>query len=64
MFNIFLNEFYFIRLLHQHREVYLIKFAEPLLTHFALWQVGFKYLEHCEKFGKIFMEEVSKLRLF
>ncbi|CAB4412933.1 unnamed protein product [Rhizophagus irregularis] len=44
-------------LLHQHREGYLIKFAEPLLTHSTLWQVGFKYLEHCEKFGKVFMEE-------
>jgi hypothetical protein len=45
-------------LLHQNREGYLIKFAEPLLTHSTLWQVGFKYLEHCEKLGKVFMEEV------
>ncbi|CAG8461054.1 3381_t:CDS:10 [Funneliformis mosseae] len=39
------------------RERCLINFAEPLLTHSTLWQIGFKYLEHCEKYGKVYIEE-------
>ncbi|CAI2176029.1 2659_t:CDS:10 [Funneliformis geosporum] len=39
------------------RERCLINFAEPLLTHSTLWQIGFKYLEHCEIYGKVYIEE-------